>query len=167
MNTKAVNMEICKQIIQNHLVRIQHISNKLALVIPDPGYYGYLIKKSDIAFSLEKTTTVDKKKPIIDMSILNPKNELKITQYLRIIDSKNNARLFKSPETEVWVNTKFLKNLDIYRCRFYQDRTKPTGLILAVEDATEPVMCILPLRPFDDGHPYAFDENAKPLVQTK
>lgn len=166
MNTKAVNLEICKQLIHGDLVRIQNVSNKLTLIIPDPGYYGYLMPKSDIIFSLEKVKTVDKKKQIVDLKLMNPKNELKPTQYLRIIDSKNTARLFKSPEGEVWINTKFLKNLNIYSCTFYQDRTNRTSLILVVEDMTQPVMCILPLRPFDDGQAHQFDEHAKPLVQT-
>ena len=159
MNLSAANIEICKQLAKGSRVRTQVISKKLLLVIPEPAYYGYVMDVKDPVFSIEKTASVDKKKQIINLSLLNPKNEITPTPYMRVLTDKHNemARLFKSSEGNVWVNTKYLKHINIRQCQFYQDRTNRNSLILVVEKEKTPVMCVPPLRTFDEQEP-CFEE---------
>ena len=159
MNISAANIEICKQLAKGGRIRTQTVSKKLILVIPEPAYYGYVMDVKDPVFSIEKTASVDKKKQIINLSLLNQKNEITPTPYLRVLTDKRNetARLFKSSEGNVWVNTKFLKYINIHQCKFYQDRTNRNSLILVVEKEKTPVMCILPIRAFDEQEP-CFEE---------
>jgi hypothetical protein len=159
MNLSAANIEICRQLAKGSRIRTQIMSKKLILVIPEPAYYGYIMDVKDPVFSIEKTTSIDKKNQIINLSILDQKNEITPTPYLRILTEKHNetARLFKSSEGNVWVNTKYLKHINIHQCKFYQDRTKRNSLILVVENEKTPVMCVLPLRIFDEQEP-CFEE---------
>ena len=159
MNISAANIEICKQLAKGNRVRTQIVAKDFILVIPEPAYYGYVMNVKDPVFSIEKTTSVDKKKQIISLSLLNQKNEITPTPYLRVLTEKHHetARLFKSSEGNVWINTKYLKHINIRQCKFYQDRTNRNSLILVVEKEKTPVMCVLPLRTFDEQEP-CFEE---------
>ena len=148
MNYKQANLDICKQIINNEFVRGQKISDKLFLVIPSEGYYGYYINPKDCAFSMGKIKMIPKDKPKIgDFSLIDPGNEIKITNRLNLMFRNRNdtIRMFKNGEKAVWVNSKFLKCLDLYACKFYQKPGEVIAPIIAVEDET-PVMMILPMN---------------------
>ena len=45
----------------------------------------------------------------------------------------------------VWINEKFLRNLDLSSCRFYQPKDEPLHNVIAVEDGI-PVMVLLPIK---------------------
>ena len=155
MNYKHANLEICKQIINNEFVRGQEISDDLFLVIPSEGYYGYYINPKDCAFSMSKIKMLPKDgRKIGDFALIDPICEIKITNRLNLMFRTRNdtIRMFKNGDQASWVNSKFLKCLDLYACKFYQKPGEVLTPILAVEDGT-PVMVILPMR--IDG---SFDE---------
>ena len=70
--------------------------------------------------------------------------------YLRLIgEREKKARKFMNDDQVVWVDHKFLKNLDLSCCRFYQKKGLIRDMIVAVEDEIV-VMCLLPMRILDD-----------------
>lgn len=148
MQVKRANLEICKKITCGELIHGQRIGDK-TLIIPTPGYYGYFFQKESIAFSMEKVRMIQRKtNKIVDVAkLLQPQNELKLTQELAILDydEKKTARRLKKKETDVWVNTAYIKNIIPHRCKFYQDKKNPLGIILITEN-NQPVMCVLPVR---------------------
>lgn len=144
MNYKRAQLEICKEILNGEFVRGQMTVEDLILIIPGCGYYGYFFNPAEISFSMSKVHLIDLETRIIaDLSIIKDENEIKITRFIRILDYKSKmARKFETKgKKDVWVDCIFLKNIDTFAAKFYQEK----DIIIAVEDGV-PVMCLLPIK---------------------
>ena len=151
MNKVKANLEICKHIAEGKIVHGQTVEKNLTFIFTIPGYYGYFFTREDVAFAIDKIQMISKeKKTIVDLSIIKPENELKSTRDFHLLKGKKvSSRKFVTKENEeVWINRKYLCNLVVEDCRFYQDFNNPVGLIIAVEKGI-PVMGLLPMRNFD------------------
>ena len=156
MNYKQANIEICRQIIDGKVVRAQEQKGQwieYSLIIPEPAYYGYFIKKDNIAFAMNKVAKL--RIDVAHLENIAPENEIKPTSNLRIIDHKGKkmVRKFEAEGKEVWVQCDFLKNLEIGVTRFYQEKDNPNGIIIAAEydnKVMKPVMVLLPMRFVED-----------------
>lgn len=145
MDYKKANVEIIKSIIDRDDVRAQALEGGLTLVIPPPHYYGYILTSEEIAFALDRIPKVPKENRICRLEVIAPENEIKMTDDFRLIPYKRDmARRFDKNGKTVWINSKFLKNIDLVSCRFYQDKHKDRDVIIATEHGT-PAMVILPL----------------------
>ena len=143
MNVKRANLDICKWIIDGEFVRGQEVPEDMVLIIPEQAFFGYIIPKKYVAFSMDKVRMLPAdKKPIVNMEIVKPENEIKPTDYLRIM-RREFARKFTGKDGDVWVNTKFMKNIDLNLCKFYQGCMFER--IIVMEGET-PVMVLLPLK---------------------
>ena len=151
MNYKNANIEVCREMASGCMIRGQDISDELFLAIPNDGYYGYMFSKNNIAFNLDRVRMISlETRKIADLSMIVPENEIKITEYMRVLSyRKDIARKFEAFDGKdgkvVWINEKFLRNLDLSACRFYQQKDEPLHNVIAVEDGI-PVMVLLPLR---------------------
>ena len=151
MNYKRANLEICKDIINGELIRAQKYENEMYLFIDPEGHYGYFINRKDVAFSMDKVREFSKEtRNVAKLEAIKPENEIKPTNFLRIIDfcGKRLARKFEAEGKEVWIQCDFLKNLDINATKFYQEKENKLETVVAVEDGV-PVMCLLPIRIID------------------
>lgn len=145
MNWKRANIEICKGIVDKDDVRAQTIENGMTLVIPEPHYYAYFFTEENIAFAVEKIQKLPQKSKIVNLGVVEPENEIKMTDDFRLIPYKRGiARRFDKDGKNVWLNNEYLKNLDVYACRFYQTKGKGKDAVIATEHGT-PAMMILPL----------------------
>lgn len=141
MNYKQANLEICREIINNGIVRGQNAQDEYFLAIPGPhAFYGYFFPKKDIAFSLPKVDILTQQ--IVDFSIVTDENRIAATDILRITGFNKMARRFKAKGWETWVDARFLKNIDMGFALFYQE--KENGMII-VEENEKPVMVMLPI----------------------
>ena len=147
MNYKRANLEICKELANNELVRGQEVSENMIIIIPESGYYGYFFDKKSIVFNMDKVRMIDSEaRKVADLSIVIPENEISISKDLRILDYKHAmARKFTKDGKEVLINNSFLRNLDVYATKFYQDKSNDLSVVIAVEDGV-PSMCILPIK---------------------
>ena len=146
MNWKKANLDICNTLIGGEMVRGQTISDEQLLIIPREAFYGYIFSPKDIAFSMQKVKMLPPdSRQIFKPEAIVPENELKVTQSLRLASWKKiMARKFISIGKSVWVDTKFLKCIDVAQCKFYQEEN-PLECIFVTEN-DKPVMCILPMR---------------------
>ena len=145
------NLEICKHIAEGKIVHGQAVGKNLTFIFTIPGYYGYFFAKEDIAFAFEKIEMISKdKKSFVDLSIIKPENEIKSTKEIQLFDNeKESSRKFVAKDgREVWINNKYLCNLVVQECCFYQDNMNPAGIIIAVEKGV-PVMGLLPVRRYN------------------
>ena len=152
MKKVQANLDICRQIAEGNTVQGQELTDELVFIFPIPGVYGYIFSKEEIAFALDKVKMIPKgKKAIVDLSAVDPKNELNLTKSLRILDNeKSVSRKFTAEDgRDVWLNTQYFRNIVLRKCRFYQDSKKPVGPIIVVEKEV-PVMCLMPIRQYED-----------------
>ena len=148
MNYKNANIEVCREMAGGCLIRGQEMPDNLFLAIPNDGYYGYMFSKNNIAFNLDRVRMISPEtRKIADLSMIDPENEIKITEYMRVLSyRKEIARKFETADgTEVWINEKFLRNLDLSACKFFQPKGETIHNVIAVEDGI-PVMLLLPIR---------------------
>lgn len=145
MNKKRVNLDICKWIINGEFVRGQDVPEDKVLILPEQACFGYILPKKDVAFSMDKVRMLwAEKKQIVDMDIVKPENEIKPTDYLRMMCSgKEFARKFTGKGGDVWINTKFMKNINVRGCKFYQACMFEVVIVM---EADVPVMVLLPLK---------------------
>ncbi len=151
MKKVKANLEICKHIAEGKIVHGQVVNEDLTFVFTIPGYYGYIFANEDIAFAIEKIKMIPTEiKTFVDLSIIKPKNEIKSTRDFRLLDKEKwSARKFVTQDgKEVWINNKFLCNIIVQECSFYQDGKNPVGSIIAVEKDV-PVMVLLPIRQYN------------------
>ena len=145
MNWKRANSEICKGIVERDDIRAQEKENGMILVIPEPHYYGYFFTEEDIAFAVGKIKKLPPEAKIVNLDVVDTENEIEMTYDFRLIPYKRGiARRFDKNGGNVWVNNEYLKNLDVYACRFYQTKGKGKAEIIVTEHET-PVMIVLPL----------------------
>ena len=148
MNYKRANLEICKNIINGELIRAQISGDGSRLFIDPEGHYGYFINRDDVAFSMDKVRVFSKEtRNVAHLEDINPENEIKPTDFLRIIDyrGKRFARKFEAEGKETWIQCDYMKNLDIIATKFYQKKESNIENVIAVEDGV-PVMVLLPIR---------------------
>lgn len=147
MKYKRANLEICKAMMAGEDIRAQELEDNRIIVIRMPAYYGYIFNRREIAFNMENVRMIGSElKKIIDLSVVKPENKLTVTDTIKILGYKGDtARVMMSGDKEVWLNTKFLENIDTDFCTFFQDKSDPLGQVIVVEVAT-PVMCVLPIR---------------------
>ena len=145
MDYKKANVEIIKAIIDRDDVRAQALEGGLTLIIPPPHYYGYILTEEEIAFALDRIPKLPGENRICRLEVIAPENEIKMTDDFRLLPyNRDMARRFDKNGKTVWVNSKYLKNLAVKACQFYQDKGKDRDVIIATEHGT-PAMLILPL----------------------
>lgn len=157
MNYKQANIEICRKITNGTDVVGMELEipvhgtekkQKTALVIPGEKYcYGYLFPEKDVAFNWNKVRRIEKE--IFKPENICDDNEIKITDFMRILPWKGMGRKFDKAGKDVWVNTEFMKNLRLQDCRFYQNKEERYGIIIAVENGS-PAEVFLPIKAYDD-----------------
>ncbi|MBQ3318420.1 hypothetical protein IJG76_00120 [Candidatus Saccharibacteria bacterium] len=162
MKIVQANLDICKCLAEGKAVHGRTVTKDLLLIFPEPGHYGYFFKKKDIAFAIEKVEM--NQKSTIDLSIIDPRNELRPTFTLFLTGKQCTSRVFTTKDDKkISINVKYLRNIDLNICDFYQNRANRLAPIIAVERKT-PVMLLMPIIPLatseEDGLPktYITDE---------
>lgn len=146
------NLEICKHLAQGKKVYGEIATKDLLLIFPEPGYYGYFFKKEDIAFSIEKVKMRDVAMNAVWLSSIKPANEIKLTDVIYRNGGYDQQVFLAKNNEKTTINTKYLRNIDLDICRFYQCQARNSPVI-AVERKV-PVMMLMPIvRPFENEDP--------------
>ncbi len=144
MKKDQANIEICKLLAKGKLVYAIKVDDDCFVVFPN-GSIGYFFYKSEIIFSIDKVIMRSKENTSFPtLSLINPQNELKIKDRIRLSNDGTMFRIFTAnSDREVYINLSFLKLLNMRDTIFYQEKDNPNGIIVAVEDE-KPVMFLCP-----------------------